>query len=816
MNEKPIVIVLSRNYSTGLGIIRSLGVAGYTVDLVASVKKKGSAAIASSSRYVRNSIEVLTEKIQGDEGNGIMDVLIDYALHNDEEKILFPVDDFTAGIVDANRELLKGHFRFPHTDGDMSVIDCMNKTVQGSIAEEKGFLTPKEWEIDLKTFDASEGGIPLFDRDNILNLIEYPCFVKPNISFDGHKTEMRICANSEELDESLKEMRSFYPDRTVLVQEYLNIDREYDLSGVSLGGEVIIPGIIEKTRIAHYEQGVTMSGKMISMEQFVSDLKDTGAGVDDDVADKIRSLIREFGYTGMFDMEFFLACGKLYFGEINFRPGGPNYAYTYSGANLPKILVDELAYGSHDEDEERICSYGKTFTYEKVAWEDYILGYIGRDELLNSLNKVDLKLLDQDIDPEPGKIFARRIRLSGIKHRILQRTGREGKARVQADILVTGKNYGNILNMVRDLGEAGYRVDVLRIDKSRPNPTRPLVSMAPERKGRYLNGYHRMTVTDNSLYKVAEYIRDNCRKGTVVIPVDDLSALAIDENRDMLEGSFHIPGISDGEYSISELMDKSLIREKAGEFGLPVTEACIIADEEDIPPALTYPVFAKPVMSAVSGKRYMGRCDNEEELKEILQYGEVVAEEFVEIDTEYAVLGIACEGKIRSGYVVKTLTGGNGPRKGIAVTGLTMTDDEISDIAKRCNEFVASLGYTGIYDVDLIKTNSGKIYFLEVNFRAGASTRAFSGQGIDLADMYVKALKGDIPERDNSPIREETFVSEKLLLEECAAGTMGYDEALKLMASADNRFIYDVNDAGPYREFIRYFNLFRVLRLRRK
>ena len=43
MKEKnaPLVLVLARNYSTGLSVIRSLGAAGYTVDLIASAYKKG-------------------------------------------------------------------------------------------------------------------------------------------------------------------------------------------------------------------------------------------------------------------------------------------------------------------------------------------------------------------------------------------------------------------------------------------------------------------------------------------------------------------------------------------------------------------------------------------------------------------------------------------------------------------------------------------------------------------------------------------------------------------------------------------------------
>ena len=69
-NNKPLVIVLSRNYSTGLGVIRSLGKAGYTVDLIASTKKKGSSRIASCSKYVRQSVEVICPEIQEDTGDG--------------------------------------------------------------------------------------------------------------------------------------------------------------------------------------------------------------------------------------------------------------------------------------------------------------------------------------------------------------------------------------------------------------------------------------------------------------------------------------------------------------------------------------------------------------------------------------------------------------------------------------------------------------------------------------------------------------------------------------------------------------------------
>ena len=58
-----LVVVLSRNYSTGLSVIRSLGEAGYTVDLIASAAREGRSLAISKSRYLRNTAEVVSQKV---------------------------------------------------------------------------------------------------------------------------------------------------------------------------------------------------------------------------------------------------------------------------------------------------------------------------------------------------------------------------------------------------------------------------------------------------------------------------------------------------------------------------------------------------------------------------------------------------------------------------------------------------------------------------------------------------------------------------------------------------------------------------------
>lgn len=395
--EKPLIIVLSRNYSTGLGIIRSLGAAGYTVDLVASVKKTGSSVIASCSKYVRRSVEVLSQKIQGDEGLELIEELLSYVGKEPGDMMIFPTDDFTASVVDRNRNVLREHFLIPDVVGDGACItELMDKTVQADYAKKAGLNTPLEWRISLK----GEIGFP--------EEVVFPCFVKPLQSISGHKTEMAMCCEPEELYTHLQRMKDFFSDREVLVQEFLDIDCEYSMSGVCMDQEVLIPAIIEKTRTAGYERGVAVSGKMVDINLLGS------------CKDKLFSLMKSFHYVGMFDMDLIVCDGKVYFSEVNLRSGGSNFAYFLNGVNLPEILVSFVEGQPLEGEKARIETYGQSFVYEKVAWEDYIHGYMNMRELRKCLSGAERTLLHYEADPDPGKCFERRIRLSALKHKVMK------------------------------------------------------------------------------------------------------------------------------------------------------------------------------------------------------------------------------------------------------------------------------------------------------------------------------------------------------------------------------------------------------------
>lgn len=807
-NSKPPVIVLSRNYSTGLGIIRSLGAAGYPVDLVASTKKKGSSIIASCSKYVRSSVEVVTRNIQGDTGSELIEALKGYAGKYEEKAVLFPTDDFTAAVVASNHTALKEKFLLPGiTDvSQASLVDMMDKTFQGKVARESGLLTPIERTVSLR------------EEITIPEQTVYPCFVKPLQSISGHKTEMAICDNEEELKRHLLGMKAFYDDREVLVQEYLNIDKEYDLSGVCLDQEIIIPAVIEKTRIAQHEPGVTMSGRMLSLD------------ILGDIKYKLEDFLRRFHYVGMFDMELNLCGDKIYFNEVNLRSGGPNFSYYLSGVNLPDIFVMEITGQGHRPEEEKIKSFGRTFIYEKVAWEDYIYSYITKQELKQCIENSDFTLLANDEDPEPGKVFYKRIRLSALKHRIKIALGREVKKpskirRKTPTVVIAGRNYGNLLTMARDLGEAGYDVEVLKVFKNRPHPLNLLRKMKPEARSVYVGKYHECIDGEdhNALAGFLKQISDEGRK-RLLIPVDDYTACAIDENLQTLREYYITPDIDDKPGEISRLMDKAEQKKLAAAFDLPMLKSSLIKSENgefELPEDINYPCFIKPNISMKSTKGKMAKCMDETELINTLsRYGkagdfEMLVEEFADIKAEYAVLGLSVKSCVLAPGLFRTIEGGHKERRGVAVTGETLPCSHMQSVIDKCVRFIRSLNYTGLFDVDLMETKDGKIYFVEVNFRAGASTHAFTKAGVNIPGIFADYLIKGKPVDEGAMVREtgKRFISEKVLMEEYARGDADMSKVKRGMAEADIHFVKDDGDPKPYRYFRRFYLFATLLRI---
>lgn len=834
-----LVVVLSRNYATGLSVIRSLGSEGYTVDLVASAYKPGRSEIACSSKYVRNYVEVVSKKVKTGEDYDLLNELTKYA-GTTPKPVLFPTDDYTASIMDLNKDVLEDIFIMPEIIGGKSgsMTEMMNKTVQGDLARKAGIPTPLEWIISLQEDDI-----------DIPSDMVYPCFVKPIESITGYKREMGVCNDEEELYKHLRKLKRAFSDRSILVQEFLNIDNEIDFSGVCFGDKVIIPAIIKKTNVAQHEKGVTLAGKLVPFEE-LGELKD-----------KIVKMMQSFNYFGMFDFELSICGDKIYFNEVNLRSGGPNYSYFKSGINLPALFVKEALGIPHSEDEEKVDAFGKQFVYEKIAWEDHIHGFINKKELNAIIDNADIRLLLDDDDPVPGEIFNKNIKrqlirqkkkdikkavlkpvkavkrtvkkllfpiLRLIKHFLLGYPQMKKKNRRDPNselprVLVSGRNYCSNLTMARSLGKAGYEVEILRIYQVKPKRKNLMKQMKPDAYSKYIKGYYECVSRRKSRRIVNRLIKlaDPDRK-MLLIPADDLVAYIADHYYDILSEYYLIPNVNETPDKICNLMSKEVQKDLAIKANLPVINSCVIKaykGEFEIPETVTYPCFIKPNISKNSSKSRMRKCDSEEELVEALtefskkKQIEMLVEDFVDIKKEYSILGVSTrDGVIGPGFFVAE-EGGQQEHRGVAVVGKTLPTSEYQELIDSILKFIETLNFNGLYDVDLIETTDGKMYFVELNMRFGASGYAFTECGVNLpgmfADYMIKGKKLDL----DCKVEEtgKTFVSEKVLIEEYMKNRLSKEKLNEYLESVDIHFVMDDDDPKAYKHFKKFYPVATVM-----
>ena len=846
--KKGTVVVLSRNYSTGLSVARSLGKAGYTVDMIASAYKPHVSDVAAASRYIRRFTEIVSRKVKDASDEPMLRALLDFADKNGEKYVLFPADDYTVSVMDMNRDVLAPYYVMPHIAGGGSLMDCMDKDFQSRLAAESGITVPKEWIISLREKPAIPEEIP------------YPCFCKPVESITGYKTEMAVCKNRRQLREHLNKLRKKFSDRSILVQEFLNIDAEIDLSGVCLDQEVIIPAIIRKTHIAKYERGVTMAGVLAPVEEL------------GEIADKVKHMMQAYHYVGMFDLELNLVDGTLYFNEVNLRSGGPNYSYFKSGVNLPDLIVKELLGYGHNKSEESVAVYGRNFIYEKVAWEDYSHNFLTKKELNDMIASADIRLLNDEDDPEPYKLFLKRSRETVLRgktkmlltapKRVLKEakkklkrfvisTGKrvlpvlmgfpqtkksaEPRSPERPTVLVAGRNYCSNLSMARSLGKAGYRVEVMHVYNM--SLKRALCRMMdtpfPDAYSKYVQAFYPCITRkkEKNIYRKLKLLAEPEQR-ILLIPTDDLVASVADRYFNTLSESYLLPSVGGERGGVRRMMKKDLQKELAVEFGIQVVNGCAIEVRRnrrkkarfEIPETVNYPCFIKPNVSMTSAKGKMQVCHDEKELKRALRkfskdkrYS-VMVEDCVEIAKELSILGVAAGESVTAPGVFVAEMAGKDERRGVAVTGRTLPSDALRPLSDKLVEFVRALNLVGMYDIDLIEDTEGKIYFAEINLRAGASIYAFTESGLNFPGMYADYMFRGKPldEKLCNEQPDRTFVSERGLMDEYNKKLLSRAEVEQVISETDIHFIKDETDPRPYRHFQRYFVIAKLPRPRIK
>lgn len=295
------VILIGGNHHNGLGLARSFGVNG--------IKPYGVIVGEGAEHgFVRKSkYWAKTWVIKSDDE--IVEFLLN-AFQNEKEKpVIIPYSDGAAEEIDLNLDRLKEHFLLPSIGGQQGKIaELMDKQKQVEFAQTYGIPMAKSCVVDLNDIRLPEDMI-------------YPCIVKPVVSAEGEKSDIRKCDTETQTVAYLQELRQKGYHR-FLVQEYLNYDTEYLMVGL-ISGQNQCWVNSKKIRVWPVVGG-SSSCLQVTNQKNVSDFFES-----------VRYAFQQITYDGFYDVDVLQVNGKLYLNEVNWRNSGTIYSVLGSKVYYP-------------------------------------------------------------------------------------------------------------------------------------------------------------------------------------------------------------------------------------------------------------------------------------------------------------------------------------------------------------------------------------------------------------------------------------------------------------------------------------------------
>lgn len=286
------VILIGGNHHNILGLVRSFGVKGIQPYGII-VGKDAEKSFARKSKYWTK-----TWTVEKDEE--LVDFLIAHFSRDEKKPVIICASDLSAEVIDLHYDMLKEYFLLPsiaETQG--KIAELMDKQKQVELAPKYGIPMAKSCVVDLEDIHLS---------DDII----YPCIVKPLVSAEGKKSDIHKCDTKEQVLLYLKGLKKLGYSR-LLIQEFLEFESEY-----------VMVGALSQTNCCWFNsKKIRMwpaAGGSSSYLQ-ITDEKDI-----QDFYDKIRNVLMQIGYDGIFDVEALRVGEKIYLNEINWRNSGTIYS----------------------------------------------------------------------------------------------------------------------------------------------------------------------------------------------------------------------------------------------------------------------------------------------------------------------------------------------------------------------------------------------------------------------------------------------------------------------------------------------------------
>ena len=364
--------------------------------------------------------------------------------------------------------------------------------------------------------------------------------------------------------------------------------------------------------------------------------------------------------------------------------------------------------------------------------------------------------------------------------------------------IIVGDWHFNSLGLVRSLGETGVSCYFINMSNG-----------GYGENSRYVEKYFR-AITEEEVINSIVSIAEKLKQKPVLFPSSDLAALYIDRNRDRLKKCIY-PGANG---NIEKIMNKTYMCQEARAAGFNTPDGETVELNEKgriIIEKFKLPYLIKPLLSVEGKKADIIVCRTPQDVDNAITflysdesiYSHVLIQEFVEGKENLMVDYSGCKvhgkkvfmfgqlEKIREYPIDRGSTSFSVIKKDI-----TFIDPETVD------RFLDRVGFEGVFDLD-IKVVDGNPYFIEINFRNGASSYAFTKAGFNMPLIWYQAKLG--LETEKVHIDEVYMMSERDDLNNVIDRNISLFKWLKDVARTDVMMIFNRKDPQP---FITAYNRF--------
>lgn len=327
-------IILGSDHSNTLGQIRCLGEMGIRPIVIITEKRP---YIINKSKYL-GEYHIVETIYDGPK------YVLEHYSQEEYPPFIYTDRDDTMCAIDDYFDELKGKFIFWNAGGKGRIRQLINKETQMALARECGLnVIPTEHVI--------KGEMP--------QKLHYPIFTKaPNSLNPFWKANVFICNNDEELKNAYKKMGI----EEVLLQNYIHRKDEMPIEGISIDGGREVKLFVKKSSQRFANNG-------FGIYSFLELFDNEG------LEEKVTSLIRKAGYTGIFEIEFIIGQdGSMYFLEINFRNTMFNHACADFGVNLPYLFAKSIL---EDKIDSQVTQYKHKKHSVMYEFDDFKQSVIG-------------------------------------------------------------------------------------------------------------------------------------------------------------------------------------------------------------------------------------------------------------------------------------------------------------------------------------------------------------------------------------------------------------------------------------------------------